>query len=54
MFRPGPHAERLRDHIKFDWEMVCTSNGSVAAVGVDILVVDDQERIRLDYTFIDP
>jgi len=54
VFRAGPHAERLRDHIKFNWEMVSTSDGSVAAVGLNIVVVDDHERIRLDYTFIDP
>ena len=54
VFRPGPYAQRLRDHIKFNWEMVSTSDGSVAAGGLNIVVVDDQERIRLDYTFIDP
>jgi hypothetical protein len=54
VFRPGPHAERLRDHIKFNWEMVSVNDGSIAAVGLNIVVVDDQERIRLDYTFIDP
>jgi hypothetical protein len=54
LFRPGPHAVRLRDHIKFNWEMVSISDGSVAAAGLNIVVVDDQDRIRLDYTFVDP
>ena len=43
-----------RDHIKFNWEMVSTSDGSVAAEGLNIVVVDDEERIRQDCTFIDP
>lgn len=54
VFRAQPHAERLRDHIKFNWEMVSTSDGSVAAEGLNIVVLDDEDRIRLDYAFIEP
>ncbi|HET6314907.1 MAG TPA: hypothetical protein VFG86_00510, partial [Chloroflexota bacterium] len=54
VFRAQRNAERLRDHIKFNWEMVSTNDGSVAAVGLNILVLDDQDRIRLDCTFIEP
>ena len=54
VFRARENAERLRDHIKFSWEMVSTRDGSVGGVGLNILVLDDQDRIRLDYTFIEP
>jgi hypothetical protein len=54
VFRARRNAERLREIIKFNWEMVSTNDGSVAAVGLNILVLDDQDRIRLDCTFIEP
>jgi hypothetical protein len=54
VFRAQHNAERLRDHIKFNWEMVSTNDGTVAAVGLNILVLDDQDRIRLDCAFIEP
>jgi hypothetical protein len=54
VFRARPNAERLRDHVKFNWEMVSTNDGSVAAVGLNILVLDDHDRIRLDCAFIEP
>ena len=53
VFRPAPHAERLRDHIKFNWEMVPSGGGEVAAAGLEILVLDRDGRIKTDYLFIE-
>jgi hypothetical protein len=33
--------------------MVRTSDGQVAAVGLEILMLDDDGRIRIDYQFIE-
>jgi hypothetical protein len=33
--------------------MVRTSDGEVVAVGLEILVLDDDGRIRIDYQFIE-
>jgi hypothetical protein len=54
VFRARPHAQRLRDHLKLNWEMVSTCDGSVSGAGLTILVLDDQDRIRLDYSFVEP
>jgi hypothetical protein len=54
VFRAKPNAERLRDHVKFNWEMVSQADAQVAAVGLDILVLDNEDRIRLDCQFIEP
>ena len=54
LFRSRGNAERLHDHVKFNWEMVTTAAGEVAAVGLEILVLDEDDRIRVDYQFIEP
>jgi hypothetical protein len=54
IFRARDNAARLDDVVKFNWEMVRTSDGEVAGVGLDILVLDDDGRIRIDYQFIEP
>ena len=54
VFRARPNAERLRDHVKFNWEMVSTADSSVAAVGLNVLVMNEEDRIRMDCTFIEP
>jgi hypothetical protein len=33
--------------------MVPTSGGEVAGVGLEILILDDDGRIRIDYQFIE-
>jgi hypothetical protein len=53
-FRARANAARLDDHVKFNWEMVSTNGGEVVAVGLEVLVLDDDDRIRLDYQFIEP
>jgi hypothetical protein len=52
-FRRRDDAERLRDVVKFRWEMVSTQDGSVAGVGLEFLVIDAEGRIRSDYQFIE-
>jgi hypothetical protein len=52
-FRRRPNAARLDGIVKFNWEMVHTSDGSVAAVGLELLVLGDDGRIVTDYQFIE-
>jgi hypothetical protein len=53
VFRPRDNAARLGNLVKFNWEMVTTGGGEVAAVGLAILILDDDGRIRTDYQFIE-
>jgi hypothetical protein len=53
IFRRRDNAARLDDVVKFNWEMVRSSDGTIAAVGLEILVLDDDGRIRTDYQFIE-
>ena len=53
IFRARDNAAGLDDVVKFNWEMVRTSDGEVVAVGLEILVLDDDGRIRVDYQFIE-
>ncbi len=52
-FRSRGNAARLGDLLKFNWEMVSTNGGDVAAVGLEILELDGDGRIRTDYQFIE-
>jgi hypothetical protein len=52
-FRRRDNAARLDDVVKFNWEMVRSSDGELAAVGLEILVLDDDGRIRVDHQFIE-
>jgi hypothetical protein len=42
----------LRDAVVFDWEMVPAAGGDVVGAGFDILIVDEDHRVRVDYQFI--
>jgi len=53
VFRPAGAATRLRDMIKLRWEMVPRAGGDAAATGLQILLLDDDDRIRLDYQFLE-
>jgi hypothetical protein len=53
VFRPRANAARLRDIVKFNWEMVSTATGEVAGVGLEVLVLDERGRITTDYQFIE-
>jgi hypothetical protein len=52
-FRGRANASRLDDIVKFGWEMVPADGGEVAAVGLDVLLLAPDGRIRLDYQFIE-
>jgi hypothetical protein len=51
-FSSRRNADRLHDIVKFNWEMV-SPNGEVASVGLEVLVLDQDGRIRADYQFIE-
>ena len=53
VFRPAGDAARLRDMVKFRWEMVPRDGGDVAGRGLQVVVLDADGRIRLDYQFIE-
>ncbi|MGW2422588.1 hypothetical protein ACWC0C_25555 [Streptomyces sp. NPDC001709] len=53
VFRSRGDADRLNDIVKFHWEMVSRHGGEVAAVGLEILVLDPDGRITGDYQFIE-
>jgi hypothetical protein len=50
-FRAVRNAQALRNAITFNWEMVAP-DGSIAAVGLEFLIVDELGRITIDYQFI--
>ena len=52
-FKPRENADRLGNVIKFTWEMVPSDGGAVAGVGLEILVLDEDGRIKTDYQFIE-
>jgi hypothetical protein len=52
-FRARDNVARLHDHVKFNWEMVSRRGGDVAAVGLEILVLDGNGQICSDYQFIE-
>jgi hypothetical protein len=51
-FRSRGNAERLRDVVKFTWEMV-SGNGDVAGVGLEVFLLAPDGRVRTDYQFIE-
>jgi hypothetical protein len=51
LFRPAGEAQRLRDLVKLRWEMV--QGDEVAVAGLQILLLDDDGRIRRDYQFVE-
>jgi hypothetical protein len=50
-FRGRDDVERLGDVVKFHWEAVAT-DGEVAAVGLNFLILAADGRIERDYTFV--
>ncbi|MGC4945623.1 hypothetical protein ACLQ2N_05295 [Streptomyces sp. DT224] len=51
VFRARPGAIRLNDVVRIGWEVVSTATGDAMGGGSDILVVDDNGRIKTDYMF---
>lgn len=52
-FRARDNADRLGDIVKFNWEMVPVGGGAAASVGLEILVLGEDDRIQTDYQFIE-
>jgi hypothetical protein len=50
-FRAARNAQALRNSVTFNWEMV-SADGEVVATGLEFLIVDDEQRIVVDYQFI--
>lgn len=50
-FRSRAGAVRLHGVVKFSWETVSVDTGDVAGGGLEILVLDDDGRIKADYMF---
>jgi hypothetical protein len=51
-FRRRDNVARIADIVKFNWEAI-SGDGEVAAVGLAVLVLAPDGRIRLDYEFIE-
>jgi hypothetical protein len=51
-FRRADDARRVADVVTFRWEMVSTE-GEVAGVGLEVLVLGPDGRIERDYVFIE-
>ncbi|MDP5316098.1 hypothetical protein [Streptomyces poriferorum] len=50
-FRSGNDAVRLHDMVKFSWQTVSTGTGEVVGGGLEILILDEHDRIKADYMF---
>lgn len=50
-FRAVQDARRLHDVVTFHWEMLRADSTTVEGRGLEFLIVDDEERIRIDYMF---
>ncbi len=53
VFRLREAPVRLQDAVSFGWEMVPAGGGEPAGGGREFLLLDADERIRVDYQFID-
>jgi len=51
-FKLAGEPKRVADAVRFTWEMVAT-DGSVAGVGLEFVVLAADGRIQLDYQFIE-
>ena len=53
-FRPRNDAVRLRNVVKFTWETVPTDGGEAVSGGLEVLILDEDGRIKTDYMFPGP
>ncbi|HEY8289799.1 MAG TPA: hypothetical protein VIG49_11055 [Acetobacteraceae bacterium] len=51
-FRAVKDARALHDVVTFHWEMLQADSQEVIATGLEFLLVDGQDRIRVDYQFV--
>ncbi len=52
-FKSRDNMGRLDNVVKFGWEMVPSGGGEAAGAGLEILILDEDGRIRTDYQFIE-
>ncbi|MEI9421004.1 hypothetical protein O7A70_07480 [Mesorhizobium sp. Cs1299R1N1] len=50
-FRAAKDIRALHDVVTFHWEMVPRNGENIAAIGLEFLVVDKENRILTDYQF---
>ncbi|MEU9448508.1 hypothetical protein [Streptomyces sp. NPDC048277] len=50
-FRPRGDAVRLNGVVRFGWDTVSAGTGDVVGGGLEVLVLDDDGRIKTDYMF---
>jgi hypothetical protein len=50
-FRAVPGARLLRDVVTFYWEMLPSDADTVLARGLEFLILNDEDRILVDYQF---
>ncbi len=51
-FRARPDARQLQDMVTFHWEMLRGDSEEVLAVGLEVILVDEAGRARVDYQFV--
>lgn len=54
VFRARPNRGRLEEIVLVSWEMIATASGDTVGGGTDVLLLDVDERILVDYQLIDP
>jgi hypothetical protein len=54
VFRARPNIGRLHDIVLLGWDMIATATGDSVGGGTDVLLLDGDDRILVDYQFIDP
>ena len=54
VFRSRSNVDTHNGVVKFGWEMVPAAGGKAEATGVNVFVLDDDGRIRVDFMFSDP
>ena len=52
-FMPRDNAARLGNVVKFNWGVVPRGGGEAAGAGLEILLLDEDDRIKTDYQFIE-
>jgi hypothetical protein len=51
-FRAVRNAQALRNVVEFNWEMLPAHGEQVLAVGLEVVILDDDQRIVRDCQFI--
>jgi hypothetical protein len=54
IFRHANNVDAHHNVVRFNWHMVRKATGEIAATGLEMLVLDDDGRIRADYQFNEP